>query len=42
MPWTENFVGLSTVKLIPAGGVTFTGWLKPSENSRSEPLAATR
>src|SRR5690606_7465658 len=42
MPLTENFVGLSTAKVMPSGGEMTTGWLKPSWNSRSEPFAATR
>jgi hypothetical protein len=27
MPWTENFVGVSTAKVIPLGGSTVMGWL---------------
>jgi small subunit ribosomal protein S8 len=33
---------ISTRKVIPSGGTMSTGWLKPSENSRSLPLACTR
>src|SRR5215469_1913154 len=42
MPSTTNLVGASTRKVMPSGGVTTTGWLKPSANSRSLPLAVTR
>ena len=42
MPCTENLVAVSTANVIPSGGLTFTGWLKPSENSRSEPFSRTR
>src|SRR5690606_20638373 len=42
MPETENLVGDSTVKVMPSGAVTVTGWEKPSANSRFEPLASTR
>jgi hypothetical protein len=37
MPDTENRVGASTANVMPAGGSTTTGWLKPSANSRFEP-----
>ena len=39
MPETENRVGASTAKVMPSGALTRTGWLKPSANSRSLPLA---
>src|SRR4029453_19015027 len=42
MPETENRGGASTANVMPAGGVTTTGWLKPSANSRFEPRSATR
>src|SRR5262249_28416139 len=42
MPSTTTLVGASTRKVIPSGGVTSTGWLNRSENSRSPPLAWTR
>src|SRR5581483_9741232 len=35
MPSTTNLVGASTRKVMPSGGVMVTGWLNPSENSRS-------
>src|SRR6185437_703870 len=42
MPSTTNLVGASTRKVMPSGGLTTTGWLNPSENSRSLPLVWTR
>src|SRR6478735_1002834 len=42
MPCTEKRVGASTTKVMPSGGLTTTGWLKPSANSRSSPFAVTR
>src|SRR3954467_2624307 len=42
MPSTRNRVGASTVKVMPSGALTGTGWLKPSANSRSDPRAWTR
>src|SRR5215471_3862409 len=42
MPSTTNLVGVSTRNAMPSGGLTTTGWLNPSANSRSLPLAWTR
>src|SRR3954454_3150239 len=42
MPLTRRRVGASTVKEIPSGAFTTTGWLKPRANSRSAPRACTR
>src|SRR3954451_21592815 len=42
IPATRRRVGVSTVKVMPSGALTGTGWLKPSANSRSEPRAWTR
>src|SRR3954468_17140111 len=42
MPLTRSRVGASTVKEIPSGARTTTGWLKPRANSRSDPRACTR
>ena len=42
MPDTENRVGASTAKVMPSGGETTTGWLKPSANSSRPSRSATR
>src|SRR3954467_5019419 len=42
MPLTRSRGGASTVKEIPSGARTITGWLKPRANSRSDPRACTR
>ena len=34
-PSTENLVGVSTLKVMPSGAVTLTGWLYPRANSSS-------
>src|ERR1700734_1318278 len=42
IPSTTSRVGVSTRNVIPSGGVTVTGWLKPRANSRFDPRACTR
>src|SRR5262249_50020915 len=42
IPSTTSLVGDSTRSVIPSGGLTGIGWLKPRENSRFAPLAWTR
>src|SRR5215472_9838241 len=42
IPSTTSLVGVSTRRVTPSGGLTGTGWLKPSENSTPLPLACTR
>src|SRR5215212_4767398 len=43
IPTTEKRVGVSTLKVMPSGAITLTGWLYPSANSSSVgPLETTR
>src|SRR5215467_9473418 len=42
IPSTTSLVGVFTRRVTPSGGLTGTGWLKPSENSTPLPLACTR
>ncbi len=42
MPTTVILLTPSTVKLMPAGASTYTGWEKPSANSTPLSLIATR